>query len=99
MLVAPITALIDLFVRALPQLYIAFARSLSVLATAPESEAMDQLYANISTENFAERILVDFARDLSVLPVRGVKWNDLGEPQRVLATMDTLGIRPRWLAA
>jgi mannose-1-phosphate guanylyltransferase len=97
-LVARITALIDLFVRALPQLYIAFAQSRSVLDTASESEAMDQLYTNISTESFAERILVDFAHDLSVLPVCGVKWNDLGEPQRVLATLDDLGIRPNWLA-
>jgi hypothetical protein len=96
--VARITALIDLFVRALPQLYIAFAQSRSVLDTASESEAMDQLYTNISTESFAERILVDFAHDLSVLPVCGVKWNDLGEPQRVLATLDDLGIRPNWLA-
>ena len=56
-LVARITALIDLFVRALPKLYTAFAQSLSVLDTASESEAMDQLYTNISTESFAERIL------------------------------------------
>jgi hypothetical protein len=43
--------------QALPKLYTAFAQSLSVLDTASESEAMDQLYTNISTESFAERIL------------------------------------------
>jgi mannose-1-phosphate guanylyltransferase len=98
-LVSQITALIDLFARALPRLYIAFAQAFSTLGTADESEAIDRIYSSIGSESFADRILVEFAQELSVLPVRGVTWNDLGDPMRVLAVVEQLGIRPRWLAA
>jgi len=98
-LVSQITALIDLFARALPRLYIAFAQVFSAFGTADEGEAIDRVYSSIGSENFADKILVDFAQELSVLPVRGVTWNDLGDPMRVLAIIEHLGIRPRWLAA
>jgi mannose-1-phosphate guanylyltransferase len=98
-LVSRITALIDLFARALPRLYISFAQLLSALSTADEGEAIDRLYSSIGSESFADGILVEFARELSVLPVRGVTWNALGDPMRVLAIINHLGIRPRWLAA
>ena len=98
-MVARITALIDLFARALPRPYTPLLSHFPYLVTASESEAIGRLYTNIDAESFADRILVEFAHDLSVLPVRGVKWNDLGEPQRVLTTVHDLGIRPKWLAA
>jgi mannose-1-phosphate guanylyltransferase len=98
-LVSRITALIDLFARALPRLYISFAQLLSALGTADESEAIDRLYSSIGSESFADGILVEFARELAVLPVRGVTWNALGDPMRVLAIINHLGLRPRWLAA
>jgi mannose-1-phosphate guanylyltransferase len=98
-LVAKISTLIDLFARALPRLYIDFAHLLPAFGTEHECEAVDRLYLSINSESFADRILVEFAQDLSVLPVRGLAWNDLGDPNRVLATINHLGIRPRWLAA
>jgi mannose-1-phosphate guanylyltransferase len=98
-LVSQITALIDLFARALPRLYIAFAQLFSVLGTADEGEAIDRLYSSIGSQSFVDKILVEFAQELSVLPVRGVTWNDLGDPMRVLAIIEHLGIRPQWLAA
>jgi hypothetical protein len=36
---------------------------------------------------------------LAVLKVTGVRWNDLGEPKRVLASLDMEGIRPPWAEA
>jgi len=36
---------------------------------------------------------------LSVLPATGVEWNDLGEPSRVIATLEKIGRRPRHLVA
>jgi mannose-1-phosphate guanylyltransferase len=98
-LVARIRTLIDLFARAIPGLYIEFAQLLSVFGTASEGEVLDQLYSRIGSESFTDKILVEFAQNLSVLPVRGVAWTDLGDPTRVLATIDHLAIRPRWLAA
>ena len=34
---------------------------------------------------------------VAVLKVSGIKWNDLGEPRRVLASVQTAGVRPRWV--
>ena len=98
-LVARLTALIDLFARALPRLYVSFGKVFSALGTADEGEAIERLYSSIGSESFADRILVDFAEELSVLPVRGLTWNDLGDPMRVLAMIEHLGARPGWLAA
>jgi hypothetical protein len=36
---------------------------------------------------------------LGVLPVHGVEWSDLGEPQRVTAVLSRLGLHPEWAAA
>jgi hypothetical protein len=38
-------------------------------------------------------------RRLAVLKVAGVKWNDLGEPKRVMASLHASGIRPHWTDA
>ena len=34
---------------------------------------------------------------VAVLKVSGIKWNDFGEPRRVLASVQTAGMRPRWV--
>jgi hypothetical protein len=36
--------------------------------------------------NFSRHVLTARPDRLAVLPVRGVHWNDLGDPKRVLAT-------------
>ena len=36
---------------------------------------------------------------LAVLKVTGLRWNDLGEPNRVMASLDMAGVRPRWVEA
>jgi hypothetical protein len=35
---------------------------------------------------------------LATLRVSGVRWNDLGEPNRVIASLDLAGLKPRWAA-
>jgi hypothetical protein len=37
--------------------------------------------------------------NLSVLPVHGIEWSDLGEPLRVMTVLSRLGIHPDWAAA
>jgi hypothetical protein len=32
-----------------------------------------------------------------VLKVTGVRWNDLGEPKRVMASLNIAGLRPDWI--
>ena len=97
--VARITALLDLFARALSSLYISFAQLLSFFGTTSERKIIDRLYDSIVSVSFSDTILTGFSTELLVLPVRDVRWNDLGEPTRVLNTIAQLGLRPKWLAA
>lgn len=92
-------AFLDIFARALPQVYGSLAKILPLLGTAQEQDAVEQVYSGINHYGFSEAVLSEFGENLSVLPVSGLMWNDLGEPARVLATIDQLGYRPKWLQA
>src|ERR1700680_1903573 len=55
--VARITALLDLFARALPSLYISFAQLLSFFGTTSETKIIDRLYDSIASVSFSDTIL------------------------------------------
>jgi hypothetical protein len=57
---------------------------------------MKELYALLEETNSSDRVLALVPERLTVLKISGVKWNDLGEPKRVLASIQTAGARPRW---
>jgi mannose-1-phosphate guanylyltransferase len=97
-IVAGISALLDLFARASSQLYISFAQLFSLFGTTNESAAVARLYDNIPSVSFSDNILTEFCGEFLVLPVRGVQWSDLGEPTRVRNIVAQLGLRPKWLA-
>jgi mannose-1-phosphate guanylyltransferase len=96
-IVASIEALLDLFARALPKLYISLAQLLPVLGTDREASAIASAYPCIASSSFSGSILADFAERLYVLPVSGTEWNDLGEPSRVLATIEKRNLHPGWI--
>ena len=93
-----IAALLYLFARALPQLYISFAQSFSLFATSRERETIVQLYNNIPSVSFSDNVLTHFSTECLVLPVRNVLRSDLGEPTRVTSAIAQLGLHPKWLA-
>jgi mannose-1-phosphate guanylyltransferase len=95
-LVTTTTALLDLFARALPRLYGALGQLLPLLDTPEERNALEGAYAKLESRAFSDSILSKFAEELSVLPVSGLVWNDLGEPHRVFATISQLDHRPNW---
>lgn len=96
-IVASIEGLLDLFARALPKLYISLAQLLPVLGTDREASAIATAYPCIASSSFSASILADFAEHLYVLPVSGTEWNDLGEPSRVLATIEKCNLHPEWI--
>jgi len=96
-LVANIECLQSLVAKALPELYTAFARVRPSLGTVREKGALETVYSVLPSLNFSERVLSEFPGELSVLPITGVEWSDLGEPGRLLAVMSSKGIRPEWL--
>jgi mannose-1-phosphate guanylyltransferase len=98
-MVGRIAAFLDLFARALPQLYISFAQLSLLFGTPRERETIVQLYDNIPFVSFSDKVLTEFSTECLVLPVRNVVWSDLGEPSRVISTIAQLGLHPKWLAA
>jgi len=96
-LVARVSNLLALMARALPELYRIFAEASEAFATEFEREAVERIYRAIATVEFCGSVLTTYARDsVSVLPVSGVYWNDLGNPSRVMKTIAHLGLRPQW---
>ncbi len=96
-IVAGVPALLSLVRRTEPALLEAFAQARAALGTPGEPAAMEAVYAGLPRVNFSSAVLGPGAADLAVLPVQGVEWSDWGRPERVLASMTRLGVKPAWL--
>ena len=95
-MIASAHTLIDIIASATPALYNAFASAMPLFGTDDEPTMMKKLYALLGETNFSDRVLALVPERLTVLKVSGIKWSDLGEPKRVLASIQTAGARPRW---
>jgi hypothetical protein len=93
-MVGSVSAFLKMIRRALPDLWNSFRSIGPVLNTTEESKAVEVLYARIPDTNFSQSVLGKRPGNLAVLPVVGLKWNDLGKPQRVLSTLSDIGIGP-----
>ncbi|HKS30046.1 MAG TPA: sugar phosphate nucleotidyltransferase [Pyrinomonadaceae bacterium] len=91
-MVGTVSAFLGMIRRASPELFDRFRRVELKLNTADEAEAIAGLYSQIYDVNFSHEVLAASPADLAVLPVGGLKWSDLGKPQRVLSTMVELGM-------
>jgi mannose-1-phosphate guanylyltransferase len=58
----------------------------SRLTTPREDEAARSLYAQLPSTDFSGGVLAR-SSNLAVLPLKGIDWNDLGEPRRLMATL------------
>jgi mannose-1-phosphate guanylyltransferase len=96
-MIASAHALIDIIASATPALYDAFASAIPFFGTDEEPRRMKKLYALLGEINFSDRVLALVPERLTVLRVSGIKWNDLGEPKRVFASIQTAGTRPLWM--
>jgi mannose-1-phosphate guanylyltransferase len=96
-MIASAQALLDFIANATPTLYNAFASAMPLFGTDDEAPTMKKLYAFLGETNFSDRVLAAVPERLTVLKVSGIKWSDLGEPKRVLASIQTAGVRPRWM--
>jgi mannose-1-phosphate guanylyltransferase len=96
-MVASAQALLDIIANATPALYNAFASATPLFGTDDEPTMMKKLYALLGETNFSDRVLALVPERLTVLKVSGIRWSDLGEPKRVLASIQTAGLRPPWM--
>jgi mannose-1-phosphate guanylyltransferase len=95
-LVARVPALLASMRAAVPDLYTAFASVWPECSKSGEAQAMRSLYERLPSTNFSDDVLESDPGHLAVLPVRGVRWSDWGEPVRVLRTLSAVGIHPSW---
>jgi mannose-1-phosphate guanylyltransferase len=98
-MVASVQALLGVINKAIPQLYNSFIGLSSFLGMPEETKFIDKLYERMPEINFSHQVLAFHPERLAVLKVTGVKWSDLGEPRRVMASLNRAGIRPHWLDA
>jgi mannose-1-phosphate guanylyltransferase len=98
-MVARVSKLIGLIMVALPELFTSFSKIHGLLGTADEAGGLERLYERISTASFSDEVLERYPINPGVLPVNGIEWSDLGEPQRVMAVLSRLGVHPEWEVA
>ena len=95
-MVSSVEALLKIIKSALPELFRAFATLSLHLDTRTEVKAVNSFYERIGEINFSHQVLALRPERLAVAPVKGVRWNDLGEPKRVMASLSMEGFRPQW---
>ena len=94
-MVGRVRAFLTLVRECLPTLYDAFAALGPLTGAAGESEAAAALYRRLVPADFSKDVLSARPEALSVIPVWGVTWSDLGSPERVLRAQRQL--KPRVL--
>lgn len=83
--VGQVEALLLLFARARPALVDAFLATWPELGSPSETAAIERLYRGLTASDFSGDILAAHPESLSVLAVSGVCWEDIGNPERLLA--------------
>ncbi|HLK80759.1 MAG TPA: sugar phosphate nucleotidyltransferase [Xanthobacteraceae bacterium] len=81
--VSRVSRLLSVMASALPDLYRMFEHMRDSLGTSRESECIARLYENIDSIDFSDRVLVGRAQSLSVIPLSGVEWSDVGDVERL----------------
>ena len=85
-MVGRVTALLALMRVTVPDLWRSFNPVSSTLGTIGEVAALERLYCGLPSVDFSRQVLTTRPDRLAVLPVRGLHWDDLGHPERILAT-------------
>lgn len=82
-LISRVDVLLELFQTLTPELVGAFDRISQDLGSPEEADAVETVYAQLSSVNFSRSILARSPHNLGVLQVKGVYWSDWGDPERV----------------
>jgi mannose-1-phosphate guanylyltransferase len=90
-MVGQLSTALDLFMRALPELYAPFVSIKSQIGAVSEEQAVERVYAEIPYVNLSEKVLARSSEQLTVLPVSGVRWSNLGEPHRLITALRAEG--------
>ncbi|MBM4260287.1 MAG: hypothetical protein FJ143_08240 [Deltaproteobacteria bacterium] len=95
-MVASVKVLLEIIAQTIPDLYRSFDCLTPLFGSRGEAKAIHRLYELLEEVNFSHQVLAACPKRLAVLKVTGVRWNDLGEPKRVMASLDMAGLHPHW---
>ena len=96
-MVGRIKAFLDMLRRSLPDVTGLMAKAR--LWKGAESYTGDSLYQQIPSTDFSRRVLAVETDHLLVMRLKEVGWNDLGDPERVVAMARASGREPWWARA
>jgi mannose-1-phosphate guanylyltransferase len=65
-------------------------------ATRCTTQRLDEIYRCIEPSDFSKQVLTKGCSALSVLDLGETGWSDLGDPQRVVATLTMHGVKSPW---
>ncbi len=98
-MVGKVDTFLKIFRTHLPEMYRMFAAASRLFGTNQESAVIRSIYSWIDETNFSSKVLEKSSDDLMVMRVGSVGWCDWGEPERVVGTLNNLGLRPQWMQA
>jgi mannose-1-phosphate guanylyltransferase len=81
-------SLLALVERSAPSLLAAFAPLREHVLTPREAAVACDVYAALPAVDFSKAVLTSSAERLTVVPMTGVEWSDLGDPARVAAARE-----------
>lgn len=98
-MIGRVRSFLEMFQRYLPELYQMFADVSDSIGTDREDNVVGSIYERINETNFSRMVLEKCSDELLVMRVGKVGWSDLGEPERVIDTLNSIGVKPTWLSA
>lgn len=98
-MVGKVETFLEMFRSHLPDLFRMFNAALPSFGTYREEAALRSIYSWIEEVNFSTEVLERSADQLLVMRVGDVGWCDWGEPERVIGTLNGLGVRAPWMQA
>jgi len=90
-MVGRVSSFLNLVRQSVPGMVQSFERMWTTAVPHTERAAVNELYARIPSGNFSEEVLSARTSQLAVMPARGLRWTDLGEPRRVYAALGSIG--------
>lgn len=98
-MVGRVDTFLGMFQNHLPELYRMFSAASKLFGTSQENAVVRSIYDWIEDINFSSEVLEKCSDELLVMRVSDVGWSDWGEPERVIGTLNSIGVQPRWLQA
>ena len=89
------SAFVEMIQRAVPNMYRAFERTLTLPNPEMEAEMMQSAYEKLPIADFPREVLSVSAEMLAVARLGDVGWSDLGDPRRLMATRLNAASRTR----